>query len=346
MFGLTQKDTASWVLFDVEANEPIDPPVTIGDELQAVVTVEGQPGQADVECEADVPTWTDEAGWLEFVRVQRNAFSLDTIDGRYPYPGGPGYAVPSVGHSFTAGVGGNLLTEDITVAGASVRFETDATRFTVVSGSPQDLENLAWEVGSDLALDAVLAIDPDFEDTLEQCRELPPTATPEALDAAVAALGSVWGIDVDEAFPPASSSVEDRCLALDEAQAYYFNTAARSLTVGWSATVVLEETPPPTTTTTSTSTSTTTTSTTTTSTTMPTTTTTSTSTTSTTQPTTTTSTTSTPTTSTTSTSTTSTTIQPATTSTTSTTQPAGILPAAVAADGAEAADEVVPVFSG
>lgn len=93
MFGLAEKDSASWVLFDVLENQPVTPPVTIGPDLQAIVTVHGGPGEADVECEADVPSWSTEDEWLEYVKVQRGVGSLTTITGRYPYPGSPGYAI-------------------------------------------------------------------------------------------------------------------------------------------------------------------------------------------------------------------------------------------------------------
>jgi hypothetical protein len=251
VFGLTQKNSASWVQFDVVANGPITPPVTIGGDLQAIVTVHGTSGAADVECAADVPTWSTEAEWLEFVRVQRGVGSLDTITGRYPYPGGPGYAIPGVGTTYVVG-SSNLLTEAITVSGASVRFVESSPGFSVVSGSPQDLQNLAWSAGSDESLQRVLAIDPDFTDTLTRCRATPVTASPDAIAAAVAALGSVWGIDVDAVFPPTSPSIADRCSALDQAQSYYFATAVRSLTVGSTATVTVEPPPPPSTSTTAT----------------------------------------------------------------------------------------------
>lgn len=140
------------------------------------------------------------------------------------------------------------------MSGAAVRFLESSPGFSVVSGSPQDLTNLDWTVGADDALQQVLAIDPGFSDTLARCQSFPVTATPEAVTAAVTALGSVWGIDVDVVFPPATSSVDDRCRKLDEAQGYYFNTAARSLTVGATATVTVEPPPPPTTSTTSTTT--------------------------------------------------------------------------------------------
>lgn len=259
MFGLAQKDSASWVQFDVQSNRPISPPVTVGPELQAIVTVHGSAAEADVECEADVPAWSTEDEWLEYVRVQRGVATLDTITGRYPYPGGPGYAIPGVGTTYGPIDTVNLLTENITVTGASVRFLDNSTRFSIVSGSPQDLQNLDWPTGADDARQRVLAIDPDFDATVALCQSLPTTATSEAITAAAAALGSVWGIDVDAQFPPASSSLDDRCLALDEAQGYYFGNATRSLTVGATAAVTIEPPPEPTTTTTSTPTSTTTT---------------------------------------------------------------------------------------
>jgi len=250
LFGLAAKDQASWVQFDVVENRPVTPPVTIGTDLQAIVTVHGGDGQADVDCEADVPAWTTEAEWLEFVRVQRGASNLDTITGRYPYPGGPGYAIPGVGTTYSPGVA-NHLTEAITVKGASVRFLEDSVDFSVVSGSPQDLTNLSRTDGSAAAKARVVALDADFDDTVQRCA-VPVTATPEAVTAAVAALGSVWGIDVDEMFPPASSSIEDRCATFGEAQLYYFATATRALTVGATATVTVEPPPPPTTSTTTT----------------------------------------------------------------------------------------------
>jgi hypothetical protein len=150
----------------------------------------------------------------------------------------------------------NLLTENITVTGASVRFLDNSPRFSIVSGSPQDLQNLDWPTGTDNAFEQVLAIDPDFASTRTLCQSLPTAATPEAITAAGAALGSVWGIDVDAAFPPASSSLDDRCIALDQAQSYYFNTATRSLIVGATAAVTIATPPGPTTTTTSTTTTT------------------------------------------------------------------------------------------
>jgi hypothetical protein len=260
LFGLTQKNAASWVLIDVQANRPITPPVTIGPELRAIVTVSGGAGQADVECEADTPAWTTEPGWLDYVKAQRAVPDLTTITGRYPYPGGPGYAIPVVDRSYTPTVGVNLLTDPITVSGASVRFETAATRFSVVGGSPQTLLGLSPAAGADAALASALAIDPSFSDTVLACQSLPTTTTDEAITAAVAALGTVWGIDVDAVFPPASPGLDDRCVALEQAQSYYFGTATRSLTVGATATVTVEPPPPPTNTSTSTTSSTTTTS--------------------------------------------------------------------------------------
>jgi hypothetical protein len=259
LFGLTEKNAASWVLLDVQATRPITPPVSIGPELRAVVTVSGGAGEADVECEADTPAWTTEPGWLAYVQGQRGVPDLSTITGRYPYPGGPGFAIPVVDRSYAPTVGVNLLTDPITVSGASVRFETDATRFSVVGGSPQQLLGLSPSAGADDALARALAIDPSFSGTVLACQSLPTTATDEAITAAVAALGTVWGIDVDAVFPPASAGLDDRCIALDQAQSYYFGTATRSLTVGATATVTVEPPPAPPTTSTSTSSSTTTT---------------------------------------------------------------------------------------
>jgi hypothetical protein len=251
MFGLAHKNDASWVRFDVHANQPVTPAVTIGPELQAVVTVHGAPSEADVECEADVATWTSVAEWLDYVRVQRDVPDLTTITGRYPYPGGPGYAIPVVDRSYAPGVT-NHLTAPITVSGASVRFVANSTRFSVVGGSPQDLHNLAPSSGAAAARAQVLAIDPSFDATVTLCQTLPSTATSGAITTAVAALGSVWGIDVDAVFPPASPSIDDRCTALNDAQSYYFATATKSLTVGTMATVTIEPATPPTTATTST----------------------------------------------------------------------------------------------
>jgi hypothetical protein len=255
LFGLTQKGTASWVMYDVVENRPVTPPVTIGGDLQAIVTVHGGVGQADVECEADVPAWTTGSQWLDFVAQQR-APSVPRA-GAYPYPGGPGYAIPGVGTTYTPNGAVNLLTDAITVSGASVRFLESSPAFSIVSGSPQVLTNLSWAAGSDDALQQVLAIDPGFSDTVDQCGTTPGAVDPAALTAAVAALGEVWGVDVDALFPPASPSVTDRCLALGDAQAYFFATATRSLSVGATATVTVEPPPPPTTSTSTTSTSTT-----------------------------------------------------------------------------------------
>lgn len=252
MFGLAHKNDASWVKFDVHANQPLTPAVTIGPELRAIVTVHGAPSDADVECAADVPTWTNDAEWLEFVRVQRNLPDLSTITGHYPYPGGPGYAIPIKDQTYTATPSLNELTADITVSGASVRFETDSTRFSVVAGSPQELKNLSPTEGSNAALAAIMAIDPSYSATLAACQNDPSSTDDAAITAAVTALGTVWGIDVDEMYPPASSSLADRCTAFDNAGSSFYFTMSRLLTVGTTATVTVE--PPPTTATATTST--------------------------------------------------------------------------------------------
>ena len=256
LFGLTAKDSASWVMFDVVENRPITPPVTIGGDLQAdrdrarrrrrgrrrVRGRRARPGPP----RRSGSTSSRPAGRADARRHHRSL----------PVPRRPRVRHPRRRHGPTPPTHGvNLLTDPITVSGASVRFLESSTRLL-------DRERLAPGPHQPLAGPPV----PTTPST--RCwRSTRTSATPSWRARPPGrrrprrghrrrrrprrGVGHRRRCRVPAGERRAST---DRCAALDQAQSYYFGTATRSLTVGATATVTVEPPPPPTTSTTSTST--------------------------------------------------------------------------------------------
>ena len=128
MFGLTTKETASYVTFAVEgAAAPLP---GIGDGLTAVLTVDD--GSSAQECMLE-EGFASEAEWFEYLGGAGGAPGPFVVAG-FPYPGVPGYLVPNFGASTTDSVAPVAVAPTLTL-----RVEpTDPT--LSVTSSPTDID--------------------------------------------------------------------------------------------------------------------------------------------------------------------------------------------------------------
>ncbi len=125
MFGLTTKETASYVTFAVEgAAAPLP---GIGDGLTAVLTVDD--GSSAQECMLE-EGFASEAEWFEYLGGAPGPF----VAAGFPYPGVPGYLVPIFG-AFTIG-----SVAPVSVA-PTLTLRVEATDPTLsVTSSPTDID--------------------------------------------------------------------------------------------------------------------------------------------------------------------------------------------------------------
>jgi hypothetical protein len=137
MFGLTTKETASYVTFAVEgAAAPLP---GIGDGLTAVLTVDD--GSSAQECMLE-EGFASEAEWFEYLGGAPGPIAADG----FPYPGVPGYLVPNFGAFTTDSVAPVSVAPTLTL-------RVEATDPTLsVTSSPTDI-GIVPPSGEDVILD-------------------------------------------------------------------------------------------------------------------------------------------------------------------------------------------------
>lgn len=130
MFGLTNKTTASYVTFTVGGT--VSPLPAIDNGLTPVLTVDN--GGAIQECTPEVG-FDDEASWLTYIG-DLDPDSTPFLTSGFPYPGSPGYLVPSFGAPLSGLVGPAAIPPVLTL-----RVEGTDPAGTVIS-SPTDIDPL------------------------------------------------------------------------------------------------------------------------------------------------------------------------------------------------------------